>query len=205
MKLGYIRESKVGSSVEEQRAALKAAGVTVDGLHPPLYIDAYKRRRKQAADDDPLPERTELFRRLRKQDQVVVASIGRLGLSSDDILAALAQIAERESTLLVSGDPTRYRYHPDAAAMARLAARGGQEIRAEIAANMRKSRNAGFKVRWTDGDYQRAKPIYFNPKLSNAEVAKESGIPYRTLYRQFGPRSPHPDPTVRLQRARRRK
>ena len=133
MRRGYIRERKAGPSVDEQRKALAAAGVLVEGDHPPLYIDMIPKRSRKTL-DNPLPQRTAAIHSLRSgEDALVIFDAATLGLTEGDILDALAAAGQKGASVIVCAPPGEYRWHADVPDALGLAVDGGKVLARERA------------------------------------------------------------------------
>lgn len=201
MRRFYLRTAGYGLSEQQQRGILASWGLDADE-DAPAYIDGpAKKRRKEG--EAALPDRERMMRSLRKGDEVVVAEEGIIGLTPDDTLRALAQIAEKSAVLVVARTGNSYAYEPRDALMADLLRDGEHQRKSRRAAFARQNNDQMGKggVKALKGAVRdRAKEAWFNPKLSGAEVVKEFGVSRATFYNEFGPRNA-PDAT---QKGRRR-
>ncbi len=112
MLRGYIRERPKGPTIEEQEAALKKAGVSFDGDHPPVYTDMVPRRTRKEL-DNPLPERAAAINSLRiGEDSLVIFDAAAIGTTEGDILDALAAIGQRDATVITCNPPAEFKPPP---------------------------------------------------------------------------------------------
>lgn len=193
MRVGYVRISKAGPSRAQQEAALRSAGVE-GGRGEALFIDLQPK--PSAKPDARHPEREKAIMALRQGDELVIASPSRLGSSLDDVLQALKRIGERKAKLFVVSTGESYRWHRDAIALAEFASLAEREGGAERAKRMRERKAelggalGGPAPRLQEGskEWRAAKALWADASKSGAEVAKETGVSLRTLYRLFGDR-----------------
>jgi DNA invertase Pin-like site-specific DNA recombinase len=189
MRRGYIRLSKAGPSLEGQQKALESAGIDDFSEYGPVYVDGVPKRRNQPT----LPQRFEAIRSLEPGDQLVVASASRLGTSAGDVLDAMKAISSRKATLFDAKSCETIVWHPDATKVIEYARRAESENRQEIADKMRRARVASGKTggapeRITAKALAAARKLWADDALSSAEVARQTGINVRTLYRRLGDR-----------------
>lgn len=131
MRRGYIRERRAGPSVDEQRAALAAAGVPIEGDHPPVYVDPIPRR-TQKGKQDPLPQRRAAIHSLRAGNALVIYDAATLGPTEGEILDAIAAIGQRKDvTLVICDPPGEYRWHEGVTELAGVVADGGKRLARE--------------------------------------------------------------------------
>ena len=136
MRLGYLRERRIGPSLDVQRASMAAAGINVHQTHPPIYEDKLKPAKRTPPGETRLhlPERAIAIKHLRQrdEDELVVHDAATLGIDTDDIMAALAAIGRQGCTLLVwTPEPRAYAWHPDATEIVGLATEAAALIKSE--------------------------------------------------------------------------
>jgi DNA invertase Pin-like site-specific DNA recombinase len=189
MRRGYIRLSKAGPSLEDQKKALASAGIDDFGEYGPVYVDELPKRRSGPV----LPQRADAIRSLEAGDELVVASAARLGASAGDVLDAMQEIAKRQAAVYDVETGQRIEWHPYAIAVIEFARRAESESRKEIAAKMRQRREASGKIggapeKLAGAALKEAKRLWADTTLSSAQVAAEVGVNVRTLYRRLGDR-----------------
>lgn len=189
MRRGYIRLSKAGPSLQEQKAALEAAGINDFSEYGPVYVDEIPKGRNAP----PLPQRYEAIRSLEAGDELVVSNASRLGISTGDVLDAMKAIADRKAALHDVETGETVAWHPDATKVIEFARRAEGENRKEIAAKMRQSREASGKVggapeKLSGTALKEAQRLWADTTLSSAQVAEKIGVNVRTLYRRLGDR-----------------
>lgn len=94
MDRGYIRQDRIGMTVADQERALADAGVVATGDYESVYVDrlhAVGRRAKRLEVGD-LAQRETCIADVCAGTRVVVASLDRIGLSSDDIVDAVERL-----------------------------------------------------------------------------------------------------------------
>lgn len=190
MKLGYIRISKTGPSLDEQKSILSTAGVDVSESSEALFIDNQSTHRRQHH----LPKRLEAINNLSQGDFLVVSSGARLGSSIGDILDALDDVDRRRAAVLDAETGTVIEWHPDAMKVIKYARRAESEIRKEIAQKMRSTRVAlgtlgGPPEKLTNETLSQAQKLWSDKSLTASQVAERVGVSVRTLYRRLGERS----------------
>lgn len=190
MKIGYIRQSKNGQSVADQRAALRRSGIEDDDQ---VYIDELPRRRKGAITVDDLPMRAEVIRCIRAGDVLVVASLDRLGLMTADILTAVEDVGKRRGEVMDAEAGETYRWHPDATPLVAAAARAERKLMQE---RMRKARSVAADAGVTGGrpsadptKLEKARGYWGNREMSVSVIAKLVGLSPRTLHKHLGARA----------------
>ena len=82
MKFGYIRVSTLEQNIDRQEEQIKNYGVDK------IFID------KQSGKDIHRPQLQEMLRNLRKDDEVIVLSLDRLGRSTKDLLYIIDTIEQ---------------------------------------------------------------------------------------------------------------
>lgn len=189
MRRGYIRLSKAGPSLEDQQKALVSAGIDDFSDYGPVYVDEVPKRRNAPT----LPQRYEAIRSLEAGDELVVSNASRLGTSAGDVLDAMRAIADRRAALYDAETGETVVWHPDATKVIEFARRAEGENRKEIAAKMRRSREASGKIggapeKLSGAALKEAKRLWADATLSSAQVAEQIGVNVRTLYRRLGDR-----------------
>lgn len=192
MRRGYIRITKTGPSPDQQRRALEAAGVKEFGDNDAIYLDG-ERKRKPKEGEDALPQRTAAIKSLRAGDELVVANAGRLGVSRDDILAALAAIGRQRASVFDAAEGRAFACSPEIADAAEFALLAQSKLQAERVAVARKAikefgSKVGPKPKLRKADLDDLRRMWTNPAVSVEAVEIEAGVKSRTLYRMFGAR-----------------
>lgn len=199
MVRGYIRVAAYGQTEEEQRTLLERAP------EPPgaFYVDyPPPKRRKPGAPE--FPERQKLILSLRPGagDVVLLVDESIIGKNLDDMLGAMARIADRGAVVRVARTALDYDWGPRDALMMDFV-RDGEHIRKKhLAAHARRTLNKMGKggVKALKGAKKdKAKAAWFDPKRSGEEVAEEFGVSRTTLHNYFGPRNT-PDATQKGRR-----
>jgi hypothetical protein len=182
MKIGYLRPSKSGPSILEQKTALEAAGVKVSNPDA-VYEEPEAKPRRQATFDQRLDGRVAL----RAKDVLVIHSAPRLGATEAEIRAAAVAVSAKGAVIYDCATASEIRFHPDAGKLLAWAQEG-----AELAAKERlaKSRQAITKrgappkaLRGTK--LTRAKALWADLDRSVKSIAKELDVAPRTLYRHL--------------------
>lgn len=189
MKYGYIRLSKTGPSLKEQRSALSLVGFPEAG---PIFVDEIPKGRSKP-DHDALPQRSEAIRSLSANDELVIANAARLGTSVADILAALVAVGQKRASIFEVATGATIRWHPDAQEAVAFIERAESNQRREVTAKMRATKVAmgmlgGAPVKLTGESLKEAERLWANPELTAAQVAEKTGVSERTLYRKLGER-----------------
>lgn len=185
MKKGYIRLSADARSLEAQREALAAVGVPASTQT--LFVDeAVSDRRK-------LGGRRLAIHSLVPGDELAVASAGRLGISAEDILAALVDILNKGAAVFDAETGETVGAGTDALAALGFAARASLSGRREKARRLQEGRNltkrtGGAPPKPWKVSEERARELWGNPALSASDVAAAAGTSVPTLYRRLGGR-----------------
>jgi DNA invertase Pin-like site-specific DNA recombinase len=89
----YIRESKHGPALEDQRKVVRPFVERDDWV----YADELPKgkRKHQPVEGDPLPERTLIVRQIHPGSKVIVPSLDRLGTSAGDIRATVDKLLDK--------------------------------------------------------------------------------------------------------------
>lgn len=196
-KRGYIRVWKGGPSADEQREALRVAGVEVDGSAPPVYIDAPSPRQMQRG-AVVLTEREKCINDMRQRrdsedpDELVVCAPWVLAISPGDLFSVAAKLAEKGAVIhdLMTGQ--RMKWIPEMAGLADMAAtiarfqhtRKTEKARIALAASGSKG---GSKPKLTGKLLDLFLTDWSDPRSgTNAEVARRHGVSLQTAHRTAG-------------------
>lgn len=187
MRLVYLRERKGLPSLEAQRAALLAAGLT-DAEIEAAYIDR-KVRPGETMQRDHIPGAT------RTGDEVWVARLGVLATSEAEAIAFTVAITRHGTVLRDAATGGKCAIPPEAlngvAAGLLLAAAIRADERAAVMERARRGRKGGKAGGRQPTDPKRleaAKAYWFNHDISGDEAAERTGISKRTLARYLGKR-----------------
>lgn len=187
MLRGYIRERKKGPSIDEQKAALKAAGVEFDGTHPPVYIDMVGKRGQEQ-----IPQLAAAINSLRVGDTLVVYDQATIGLTEAGLWDAYAAVAQRLAILKLA-DGTVYEYTPEAAILIGLIADGMKILAREKARTRNDSSPNLGRPRKLDGDaLVLARELWGKKDMTSRQVAAavldrtKVDISIRTLIKSLG-------------------
>ncbi|GAA5666031.1 hypothetical protein Brsp07_04540 [Brucella sp. NBRC 14130] len=189
MQYGYIRLSKSGPGQGAQRAALAAAGIDEDGT---VFVEkAPKGRRKP--NEDALPQRTAAINGLAPGDELVIANAACLGTSLADLLTALVAIGERQAMVRDAASGQLVRWHPDVMETVAFLERAEIGRNRNLTALMRTAKeesgvHGGKPPKFTAEQLSEARALWEDERLTGQQVASRTGISYRTLYRELGPR-----------------
>ncbi len=192
MRLIYLCERKGLPTLDDQRAALAAAGITAEELAE-AYIDRV--RRKPRPGEPAQPERDHIVGAARENDEVWVARLAVIATTRDDALRFTAAICDQGAVLCAAADGRRYRVRSEAAQDVADALRLAADIAAdERAAALEKARR-GRKPGKTGGrpEHDKAKLemwklLWFDHSISEAEFVARSGVPGKTMRNHFGKR-----------------
>lgn len=184
MKLGYVRLSRAGPSLEDQLAAQRNAGVPSSMI----MMDDHRGSAPYSFES-----RSLLLHSLKPGDELVVAAASRLGVGLDDVLGFLADVARIGATVFDAETGQRFNWHPDAAGIVDFARRATSGTRLEVIAKMQRSRETsehlGGPRPKLDGELmERARKMWGDPSLSARDIADELEVSVRTLYRHLGDR-----------------
>lgn len=137
MRRGYIRERRVGPSIEDQRKSLASAGVMTEGTHPPIYMDMLK----DVKGNKPLRQLALAVKSLRGDDEIVMHDAATPGRDHQEICDALAAVGAKGNKLVICTPTEReFVWRPEENSMLSVAGEGVTILRSE------KHRNAGNKV-----------------------------------------------------------
>ena len=192
MLLVYVCERKGLPKPADQRAACVAAGASEEEMAAAWHDDC---RRKPRAGEPPQPNRDYMVGAAREGDDVLVARLGVLATTREEALRFVAALGAHDCGLRDASTGRRYMIRPEAAQDVADALRLAADIEAdERRAVMEKARR-GRKKGKTGGApspsperLEAARPLWFDHRLSEAEVVERSGIKGRTLRRKFGNR-----------------
>lgn len=189
----YLRNGVPGWTLEAQEAALREAGVYRGDA---IYRDELSAAAIKKRDPSLLVQRADLLKRTgrRQAETIYVASFYCFALNAVDLLAALAQAAQRNAAVISLKPPVEVPPHPHAAVLAQAAAafdkgrkdkqtETGRAIGQKAAAEKRKRRTAD-RVRVVKDDWARP-----TSEVSTAELAERAGVSVQTLYDHLGRRS----------------
>lgn len=196
-KRGYIRVWKDGPSADEQRAALRAAGVEVDGSMAPIYFDAPSPR-QMLRGAVVLVDRERCIKDMRQRpdgeepDELVVYTPWVLAVSPGDLFSIAAKLAEKGAVIhdLMTGQ--KMKWIPEMAGLSDMAAmiarfqhmRKTEKARIALAASGAKG---GSKPKLTGKLLELFMADWGDPKAgTNAEVAKRHGVSLQTAVRTAG-------------------
>lgn len=184
MRIGYIRLSKAGPSLEDQQASLAKAGDLAS-----IYVDEVIDGR--LASD--LPERANAIRSLEPDDELIVSSSSRLGTSVRDVLSALQDVALKRATVYEVETGETVGWHPDAMKVIAYAQRVEIANRKEIADKMRLRREetgqlGGSPRKPWKVTEQLARELWNDLTRTAQSIAADVGTSVPTLYRRFGER-----------------
>jgi hypothetical protein len=171
MRRGYRRERRADAPLDEQDRALRAAGVSFDGSHPPLYTDTIK----DTGSNKPLAELLRAIRSLRNrdEDEIVVYDAATIGRNHQEIVEGLAAIGRTGCKLIICTPVMReFVWHTDAAEIAAVAAEGDTILRSakgKVSAN----KHLGAAPKLVGDVMVAAKAAWADPSLTaRAAVAK---------------------------------
>lgn len=192
MRLVYLCERKGLPSLDDQRAAVRAAGATEEEVAG-AYLDRCMRKPRRG--EPAQPQRDYLPGAAREGDEVLVARLGVLATTRDDALRFVSAIAEHGAALRDAATGRRFSVRPEAAQDVADALLIAADIEAdEQDARMEKARQ-GKRKRKTGGvpspspeRIEAARAPWFDHRLSEAEVETITGIKGRTLRRHLGNR-----------------
>lgn len=184
-RIGYVRDDGIGDSADVQERALTDAGV-----HRLVREDAEPGdRRKRTLP----PQLAGAIRTMKQGDDLVVLSFDRLGRDRETLKLAVMQLGKRGARVVDLKAKETINCHPGAEVILDALERAKPRIYSEITGRMRAEKDAlgedargGGQLRWSDDDYEQAKPFYFDVRLTVPEVEEKTGMPYRTLHRYFG-------------------
>lgn len=187
LKHGFIRLSRRGPSEEDQRAALVGAGVDPDRIH---VDDKATRKRGKS----PRDARTDAIHAVRKDDVLLVASPGRLGVSREDIRDMVRRVTERGGKVhAVNGEPFG---GPELGLLLAFEEAGHREVERERTEPGRRARGTLATRRLTDKQRSVLLPMWHDPEhctIAAVEMKAEelgANVKRRTLYKLLGVRVP---------------
>jgi hypothetical protein len=128
MRRVYRRERR-DAPLDEQDKSARAAGVDTSGDHPPVYTDTLH----DCGNHKPLAARLHAVNSLRLADgdELVIHDAAVMGRNHQEIVEGFAAVGLTGCKLIVwTPTPREFVWHPDAAAIAALAAEGTTILRA---------------------------------------------------------------------------
>ena len=196
-KRGYIRVWKGGPSADEQRDALRAAGVEVDDPHGPVYIDAPSPRQMQRG-AVVLTDRAKCIGAMRERpdgedpDELIVYAPWVLAISPGDLFGIAAKLAEKGAVIhdLMTG--RKMKWITEMAGLSDMAAmiarfqhmRKTEKARIALAASGAKG---GGKPKLSGKLLELFLSEWADPKAgTNIEVAERHGITVKTAAKYAG-------------------
>ncbi len=198
MLLGYIRWTAEGPPIEEQQAALEAAGAEK------FWIEGPAPKGKRLSREEAFRQRHFCLKQLRGDagDILLVYGLDRLGISDTDLTETLLDIASKGVRLrdVRSGKDFPANVHDGLVARELWdAARKQWLIEHTGPARRRRTQTGhlGGKPRVLDDPEKReaVRQIWFNPDLSRAEAERQAGeivgrpkVSEQTMSREFGER-----------------
>lgn len=196
-KRGYVRVWKGGPTESEQLAALKAAGVEVDGIGAPIYKDILKPSQMKLGAAG-LRQREMCVKDMRERpagegpDELVVCSMWVLALSAGDLFSLASQLCRTGAVIHDLTMNKRMHWTPEMADLAEAAAaiqrfqgsRKTEKARLTLAASGKKG---GPKHKLTGRLLDLFLQDWGDAKAgTNAEVAARHGISVTTANRVAG-------------------
>lgn len=125
MKRGFIRSIAGGITINQQKAALAAAGLNVDDSSGYVYFD----------------DRKAAIASLEPGDELVIAEPACLGTTGPDALEAIADIGKRSAKIRDLSSGRIIAWHPDAQSPLDFATEVGRASRAATIQKMRMARS----------------------------------------------------------------
>ena len=192
--VGYIRETKGGLTRSKQETLLRAAGIADFSAESfTVFTDRPKRASKKAEPHD-LIMRQDMIDGLRADDVVVVADFATLGVSSDDWLAAVGQIAATGASLRICDPDTLFSWPDGSQDIAARLADGAAQVQAALSGNRTKNARAAKAKRGIHRGAARVDPakieaareLWGKEDLSAAQIAARVGCSESTLRRRLG-------------------
>lgn len=194
MLVGYIRETKGGLSRSKQETLLRAAGISdFKEESPAVFVDRPKRAGRKA-EPEHLIMRAQMVQGLRQDDIVIVADFATLGVSSDDWLAVVGQIAATGASLRVCDPDTLFSWPDGSRDIAARLAEGAALVQAALTGNRTKNARAAKAKRGIHRGASRVDPakieaareLWGKDDLSGAQIAARVGCSESTLRRRLG-------------------
>lgn len=186
MIYGYVRLSNAGAGLEEQISALNEAGA-------PAGKDVFIDDQQSKGGSKIRTAWRSVTSRLNAGDELVVATLSRIGSSYADAMAGICIVSERGAFLKVSAGKIVISPSVPLCDAIRLAYEAEREGRSEIAHKMRKVRErtgslGGAPEKLSGRLLSKAEALWLDDKLTAEGIAKKLGLSKRTLYRRLGPR-----------------
>ena len=180
MIVGYARVSTDGQSLDNQLAALKAAGA----------VKVFSEKMSGARSDR--PQLAQMLKALQADDVVIVAKLDRLARSTRDLLNTLQAITQRGAGFKVLDNPTLDTTSPHGRLLINILATIGEFerdlIRERTCAGLAAARARGRKggrpkglSRQGEATAGAAETLYRAQQLSVQQIADQLGISKRTL------------------------
>lgn len=192
MRMAYLCERKGLPTLEAQRAALLAAGLTEAELAE-AYVD--RRARKPRPGEPFQPQRDYLVQASREGDEVWVSRAGVIATTREDALRFVGAISDNGATLCIAATGERFRVPGAAAAAVSDALRLAAAVAAdERAAAMEKARAGGKrgrpagKAKTPAEKIEAARVHWFDHSIDEDTAAARAGVGKRTLRRALGKR-----------------
>lgn len=193
-RIGYIRLSRAGPSLEAQKEALRYAAGKIGKIQA-TFIEAARNSDVGSSaprTSDCFPERTAAIKSLRPGDHLVVATPSRIGTNKGDVLKALEAIGAQGAMLYVESLERSFAWTLALAEFTALVAKDKNVLVAEKMRTRKAETGArsGPKPKLVEGTprWDQAKADWANPKRKPEAVAKKFGVSVPTLYRRFGPK-----------------
>jgi len=185
MQIAYMLETANGDSLADQRTALQSAGVPIIEGHDPVYVDRMpKGRRKRRLAED-LEARLAMVKAVRSGDVICVAGLERLGVSEDDITAALKDITSLGASVLDVKTGKTYRFEPALVELYQAIRAAGVALLSE---RTRPGRTSARAMGLMGGRTPRLVGQAKAAAKADWEVAARHGVSVKTMYNTFGPR-----------------
>lgn len=179
-KFLYIRPTKLHPE-REQRSVLE--GIAADEV----YVDEKPKRGQPT-----WYWWDKLIRACRPDegDEVYVSHAGVIADSVPIAFKRLGDLTARGATLVIASTGNRYRWHPDAAAMAELAVEMEREARREVARRGGEgfARKKAAERRANAAKLREARRQWLDPTILTEDVVRFAGMSRNALYKRYGPR-----------------
>lgn len=183
--IGYAYAGRVGPSLDEQRAALMAAGVEPGRIYADDFTPARKLRQW-------LPE---FVRSLRAGDTAVLPGLDVLGGCRAEAVTTLRQIGGAGVGLVVIDSGVSLAPADAPQLVALLDAFGASEARWNHAqwepglrAARRQAKGGGRRPKLIGRKKTAIRALYFDLAVALEQIEEHAGVTRTTLWREFGPR-----------------